>query len=78
MSLINTFTSIATPDYGASYMVRSSIMREAERRGGKFDGVVGELCESDEKISLKVGELIKGHGDLIGEVGRSYNVWARR
>lgn len=70
MSLINTLTSFATPDYGASYMIRSSIMKEAEGRGGRFDGVTGSLCESSEKISLGVGELIPGHGDIIGEVGR--------
>lgn len=68
MSILNTISSIATPDYGAAYMIRSSIMTEAEGRGGTFDGVFGALHESDNKVSLP--ELLNGHGKVIGEVGR--------
>lgn len=67
MSVINTVTSFTTPNYPASYLIRSSIMREAERRGAQFEGVVGELCESESKVF--VTSVIKGHGNLVGAIG---------
>jgi hypothetical protein len=45
MSLLNILCGIVTPSYTAVYMVENSVMREAIRRGGVFDGVVGELAE---------------------------------
>jgi len=43
MSIINLFAQIATPDYEALFLIKSDIMTEAERRGGVFDGAIGEL-----------------------------------
>jgi hypothetical protein len=45
MSLLNILCGIVTPSYTAVYMVENSVMRDAIRRGGVFDGVVGELAE---------------------------------
>jgi hypothetical protein len=47
MSIVNLFAQLATPDYEALYMVRSDVMIEAEKRGGIFDGVVGELVHDE-------------------------------
>ena len=41
MSFVNLLATCLTPDYPALYMVRSEVMIEAERRGGKFDGTIG-------------------------------------
>lgn len=68
MSIINTCSNFATPSYGASYMVRSSIMDEAERRGGVFHGVVGRLVEVKKSVSLR--PAVSGYGNIIGEVGK--------
>jgi hypothetical protein len=51
MSFVNIVSGFFTPSYPAVYMVRSSVMEEAEGRGAVFDGWVGELEE--------VGELGK-------------------
>lgn len=67
MSIINTFQTMVTPSYGASYMVRSDVMDEAERRGGVFQGVVGRVFESTKKISLD--SSVKDYGEIIGEIG---------
>lgn len=68
MSILNTISSIATPDYGAAYMIRSSIMKEAEGRGGTFDGVFGALCESEDQISLPLP--LDDYDRVIGGMGR--------
>jgi hypothetical protein len=47
MSLLNILCGILTPSYPAVYMVKSSVMEEAMRRGGVFDGIVGEIVEKD-------------------------------
>ncbi|OGE47396.1 hypothetical protein PENARI_c046G06755 [Penicillium arizonense] len=46
MSLTNLFASLITPSYPALYLVRSEEMDEAERRGARFDGVIGSLDQS--------------------------------
>jgi hypothetical protein len=43
MSIINLFAQIATPDYDSLLLVKSDIITKAERRGGVFDGAIGEL-----------------------------------
>lgn len=68
MSIINTCASMAGPNYGSSYIIRSSIMEEAERRGAEFEGVVGKLCESEKKIVLE--SQVNNHGNITGEVGK--------
>ncbi|KAK0612532.1 hypothetical protein B0T17DRAFT_564833 [Bombardia bombarda] len=48
MSIVNLVAQVATADYPTLYMVNSSEMEEARRRGGVFDGAVGTL-EVDER-----------------------------
>jgi hypothetical protein len=46
MSVVNLLGNLITPQYPAVYLVRSSVMTEAELYGGcSFDGVVGTLEE---------------------------------
>ena len=53
MSVVNILCGFVTPNYGAVYMVKSTIMEEARRRGWTFDGTVGELCETTEVPETK-------------------------
>lgn len=46
MSLVNLIGSIVTPNYSSLFMVRSEVMAEAEKRGARFDGTVGEIYSS--------------------------------
>lgn len=81
MSVINTLATLSAPTYNASYMIRSSIMDEAEKRGAIFDGVVGELCESTDEIRLDFGKLNPDkwrNSQLIGGVGVCEEVRKRR
>lgn len=71
MSVLNTFASFTAPSYPASYLVRSEIMDEAARRGGVFEGVVGELCESNTPFTLNAPET--EHKKLLGAVGTFVN-----
>ena len=45
MSIINLIGNICSPTYSAIYMIETSVMTEARRRGCRFDGVVGKLKE---------------------------------
>ena len=54
MSLVNIVSGFLAPSYPAVYMVESTVMKEARKRGGVFDGVVGLLDEDEEKIMSKV------------------------
>lgn len=71
MSVVNTLATFTTPNYPASYLIRSSIMDEAKLRGGRFEGVIGELCESDTRDSLK--GVVSGHGDIVGAMATFKN-----
>ena len=62
MSFVNVVSGFFTPSYPAVYMVRSSVMEEAERRGADFEGWVGELVEDGKPEN--VGEFDK-EGNLI-------------
>ena len=53
MSVVNILCGFVTPTYGAVYMVNSTIMEEARRRGWTFDGTVGELCEETQEVYRK-------------------------
>ena len=53
MSVVNILCGFVTPNYGAVYMVNSTIMEEARRRGWTFDGTVGELCEETQEVCRK-------------------------
>jgi hypothetical protein len=54
MSIINLISQMATADYLTYYMVSSSEMEEARRRGGVFDGAVGAL--DDDELDGKAGK----------------------
>lgn len=45
MSAMNLIGNICRPDYASLYMVENSIMEEARRRGGVFEGSVGRVQE---------------------------------
>ena len=45
MSLINLIASLVVPQFPAIFMVRTTVMTEAERENGKFEGVVADLSE---------------------------------
>ena len=45
MSFVNIVSGFVTPSYPTVYMVSSTVMKDAEERGGVFDGVIGELDE---------------------------------
>ena len=53
MSVVNIFCGFVTPNYGAVYMVNSTVMEEARSRGWTFDGTVGELCEETQEVCRK-------------------------
>ena len=54
MSLVNVTSGILTPSYPAVYMIDSTVMEEARRRGGIFDGVIGQLDEDAEVVMTKM------------------------
>lgn len=58
MSLVNLIVSIMCPQYPSLYMVRNSVMDEAEERFGRtFDGVVGRLRPvAEQRPSLPIQE----------------------
>ncbi|KAF8541790.1 hypothetical protein BDD12DRAFT_878000 [Trichophaea hybrida] len=70
MSLVNILSAIFSPSYPSVYMVDSSVMREARRRGGIFDGVVGEL-EEDEEFETAEEEYaaVEERGGTIEQCG---------
>lgn len=55
MSLLNLIVALLIPDYSTRYLVRNSIMEEAESRGGQFSATVGVL-ESGGEISKRYPE----------------------
>lgn len=43
MSFVNLLGNLVTPRYSTLYLVRTEMMDEASRRGGEFQGIVGNL-----------------------------------
>lgn len=54
MTAVNLIALLVTPNYPAIYMLESSIMDEARKRGGLFGGTVGILDEVDYGIPVNV------------------------
>ncbi|PVH97184.1 hypothetical protein DM02DRAFT_89579 [Periconia macrospinosa] len=50
MSIINLIGNICQPDYASLYMVETSIMDEARRRGGIFEGAVARAQDPDTSV----------------------------
>ncbi|KAF8536890.1 hypothetical protein BDD12DRAFT_888907 [Trichophaea hybrida] len=46
MSFVNVVCGFIAPSYPAVYMIESEVMKEAEKRGAVFDGVVAKLDEA--------------------------------
>lgn len=53
MSIVNLISNALTPDYESLYLIRSSVMAEAETRGGKFSGAVGQLAEEKKMVHTR-------------------------
>ena len=53
MSFVNIVSGFLAPSYPAVYMVESTVMKEARKRGGVFDGVVGLLDEDEEEQIMR-------------------------
>jgi hypothetical protein len=70
MSFVNIISSFFTPSYPAVYMVRSTVMEEAERRGGVFDGWIGILDEGGE---VTMRHTTVDHG-MMAEPGLSIDL----
>jgi hypothetical protein len=78
MSLVNTVSGIVSPSYPSVYMVGSTVMEEARKRGGVFDGVVGTLQEVKPGTAKKAeghategsqpptAMMIRTEGDAVG------------
>lgn len=56
MSLVNLLGAAFTPSYPALYMIHSDVMEEAERRGSRFDGVVGRLVYEEPHVHNNIPE----------------------
>ncbi|KAJ4303334.1 hypothetical protein N0V90_002227 [Kalmusia sp. IMI 367209] len=77
MSIMNLIGNLCRPDYASLYFVENSIMDEARRRGGMFEGAVGRLFEekkpvcgcglvdSDDVERLRFSTAVSG--DLLAE-----------
>ena len=65
MSFINLLGNLISPDYPTLYMLRSEVMEEAERRGGRFIGAVGmlmtELPDGTQGERLTGSETVRFH-----------------
>lgn len=57
MSFLNLIVALLIPDYSTRYLVRNSIMEEAESRGGQFSATVGILQPGTE-ISTRYPETM--------------------
>ena len=78
MSLVNLISTVLTPDYSVVYLVRTDIMEEAERREGRFDGVVGRIPIAPD--AYKAGNL-DGHfeirdGKIIMRIDKEHTLTA--
>lgn len=50
MSVINLLGNLCRPEYASLYIVENSIMDEARRRGGVFEGAVGRVAEESTSV----------------------------
>ncbi|KAF2445771.1 hypothetical protein P171DRAFT_273004 [Karstenula rhodostoma CBS 690.94] len=50
MSFVNLLGNLCRPDYASLYMVENSILDEARRRGGVFEGAVGRVREESTTV----------------------------
>lgn len=65
MSMVNLIGNLCRPDYASLYMVESSIMDEARKRGGVFDGAVARV---EEEESRHVCSCTFGGGEDIDDL----------
>ncbi|KAK7187270.1 hypothetical protein DPSP01_011319 [Paraphaeosphaeria sporulosa] len=50
MSLVNLLGNLCRPDYASLYIVENSVLDEARRRGGVFEGAVGRVREESTTV----------------------------
>lgn len=50
MSCVNLLGNLVTPRYSTLYLVRTEMMDEASRRGGEFQGIVGNVQSAHLKV----------------------------
>lgn len=50
MSVVNLLGNLCRPDYASLYIVESSILDEARKRGGVFEGAVGRVREQSTTV----------------------------
>lgn len=67
MSLVNLICVGVVGDYSCLYVARTSVLLEAEKRGGYFDGAVGEVYEGQDYKPLGYSDerkvSVKADGD---------------
>ena len=67
MSFVNLICVGVVGDYSCLYVVRTSVLLEAEKRGGHFDGAVGEVYEEQNYEPLSISDQrkvsVKADGD---------------
>jgi hypothetical protein len=67
MSFVNLICVGVVGDYSCLYVVRTSVPLEAEKRGGYFDGAVGEVYEGQDYEPLAHSDKrkisVKADGD---------------
>lgn len=68
MSLINLVATIVTPHYPTLYMVRTSMMIEAEGAGGRFEGVIANI-ENEHVVANSVNPPLRWRAIAIGSFG---------
>ena len=73
MSIINLIGNLCRPDYASLYMVESSTMEEAKRRGGFFEGSVGAIEEQGMVCSCQFvdGEDVQDVHFTEGSIGET-------
>jgi hypothetical protein len=60
MSVVNLTAALFCPTFPETYLVESSVLREARACGGKFHGIVGRLVEEDFKLKVTESETSPG------------------
>jgi len=63
ISFVNIISGFVTSAFRADYMVRSSVIEEAERRGAVFEGWVGEREEDRDVLFRR--KLAEGTAESV-------------
>jgi hypothetical protein len=69
MSVVNLAGNLICPNYDSLYLISSPELEEARARGGKFDGTIGKLVESNEVSELERNTFLADFVELEGGYG---------